>query len=273
MKKVLLGLSILLSASSSWAINFQHYQFNDSYRYSILDDSLFESFKSDFVFSTSLARVKDPVYVTDTDVTRLYGSFIEYNNVVTLSGSYFVSKDLSLGAQLNYVENKVLGVKRNDLADSSLKMKYNLYRDKEYSLSLNPSLLLPTGNKAMYSTTESLGGELLVVGETRFYGINLLASLGYRHADKNRFGIIDYRYQLLTGFGASYDILPELNLNFEMNRDFTMINDYRQDMGGYFLTMKYKAHDRFSIYAGGGLAGVNEIDRETQTYFIGLKIY
>ena len=101
MKKVLIGLVALLSVGSSWAINFQHYQFNDSYRYSVLDDSLFESFKSDFVFSTSLARVKNPVYVSDAEVTRLYGSFIEYNNVVTLSGSYFFSKDLSLGAQLN----------------------------------------------------------------------------------------------------------------------------------------------------------------------------
>ncbi len=273
MKKVLVSLVAFLAVNSSWAINFQHYQFNDSYRYSVLDDSLFESFKSDFVFSASLARVKNPVYISDADVTRLYGAFIEYNNVLTLSGSYFVSKDLSLGAQINYLDNKVLGVKRNDLADSSLKMKYNLYRDKEYSLSLNPSLLLPTGKKKMYSTSESLGGELLVVGETKLYGINLLASLGYRHADKNRFGIIDYRDQLLTGFGVSYDIFPDLNLNFEMNRDFTMINDYRQDMGGYFLTMKYKAHDSFSIYAGGGLAGVNEIDRETQTYFIGLKVY
>lgn len=264
---------VLGFASSVHAINFQHYQFNDSYRYTVLDDSLFEMFPGDFVLSSSIAHINQPVYVSDQDVTKVYSSFINYNNLLTLGGSYYIQKDISVGANIAYLDTSVANKKRKSITDTTLKLKYNLYRDKFYSLSLNPTLYLPTGKENTFSTHSSLAEELMLVGETKLSDINFLASLGFRHAKDNTYSIIDYRNLLLVCFGTSYDFTKEFTASFEITRDFTMAKDYRQNMGGYYLSTKYSVHPNFSLYAGAGVAGVDKIDRDTYSVFLGIKIY
>ncbi len=273
MRQVLVGLAFLGVIGSAHAINFQHYQFNDSYRYSILDDSIFERFTGDYVITSSFAHVNQPVYVSDEDVTKVYSSFINYNNLLTLGASYHVHTELTVSANIAYLDTSVANEKRNSVTDSNLKLKYNLYRDKTYSLSINPTLYLPTGKQSTFSTHGSLAEELLLVGETKQFGFNFLGSIGFRHAKDNAYSIIDYRNLLLMGLGASYDFSKEFSTSLEITRDFTMAKDYRQNMGGYYLNAKYALRQNVSLFGGVGVAGVNEIDRDTYTGFVGIKVY
>ncbi len=93
MKIFILGL--LLLSFKSWSVNLVGYRFSDSYRYSILEDSLLDKFSGDYVLTTSYGYVKSPFYYTDDSFNKLE-DIISYNNVLTLGATKYFSDDLSL---------------------------------------------------------------------------------------------------------------------------------------------------------------------------------
>jgi hypothetical protein len=272
LKKILILASILASANAL-ALNLQGYRFSDSYRYSILDDSLKDKFPGKYVATASLAYVKNPLYVTDKKVSKRYENIISYHEILTLGYSYYVNNDFSLGLDANYINNKVAGETHSDFADTIAKARWNLYRQNTFALSLNPQIFLPTGNKEAFTTTNSLGGSLSLVSEFASNRWHFLASLGYFSASGNEYSGIDYRNLLLSQFGVSYDLNDTWNMNLEAVNSYSTTQDHIQDEGDYYLTFKNKIKPQMSVNFGGGIAGVDEINRDNYTLFAGIKFH
>jgi outer membrane protein OmpA-like peptidoglycan-associated protein len=270
MSLIILGLSLF--SSLVFAIDLKGYKFTDSFRYSFLDDAGMEKFRGPLVLTTSFSHVKSPLYVTDTRFNNFVREVISRYKILTLGGSYRFNERFSLGIETGLIYAKMAqGNSETHISDSVLKAKLRLLSDKESTLTFVPELTLPSGSQESYTTKKdlSIGGR--AVYESMISNLHFLGSVGFLHSPKNKFSIIDYRNQLLTELGLSYDLNDFWNMNLEMNRYFTLASDYRQDEGDYYLTLKNKTNKSFSTYGGLGIAGLSELDRKNWTAFIGLK--
>lgn len=266
-------ITILSLTQSAHALNLQGYQFSDSYRYSLLDDSLREKFEGNYVATASLAHVNSPFYFSDTYLHDHKKDIIESNNILTVGFSYYLNKNVSLGADLNAVHNEVMGDTHTTLADSVIKSRINIKRTEKFSLSLNPQVFIPTGDADNFTTQESVGAALSLVAETSMDRFHFLASVGGMNSKNNEFSEVDHRQLLLSQLGISYDVNDKFNVNAEAFRKFPLVNDTLQDEGKYFLTAKHKTHSRFSTYFGVGASGLQEVRRDTYSGFVGIKFH
>lgn len=272
MKKIF-TLSCLVLSSNVFALNLQGYRFSDSYRYSILNDSLKEKFPGKYVVTASAAYVKNPFYVSDRKASKRFANIISYNEIATLGYSYYVNEKLAVGIDANYVRNKVAGTTYSDLADTILKARYNLYKQDTFSLALNPQIFVPTGKKKAFTTTNSLGGSLSLVSEFKSNKWHFLASLGYFSANNNEYQVVDYRSLFLSQLGVSYDLNEAWNMNFEAVNTYSTKSDHVQDEGDYYVTFKNRLNEQSSIYFGAGIAGLDEVNRDNYTMFAGVKFH
>lgn len=263
----------LLISPSVFALNLQGYHFSDSYRYSLLDDSLMEKFEGKYVVTASYGNVQSPFYYSDSNLNDLKEKIIDYNQVLTTGFSYYLNKNVSFGIDLSAINNKVFGESDTTLGDTILKSRINIRRTESFSLSLNPQIILPTGDEDNFTTVGSVGGSLSVVAEKTLDKLHFLASLGALSAKKNVYEDVDHRQLLLTQLGVSYDLTDKLNLNFETFRNFPLVDDKLQDEGKYFVTAKHKTHERFSTYGGAGVTGWDRVERKTYSLFLGIKIH
>lgn len=263
----------LLISPSVFALNLQGYHFSDSYRYSLLDDSLMEKFEGQYVVTASYGNVQSPFYYSDSNLNDLKEKIIDYNQVLTAGFSYYLNKNVSFGIDVNAINNKVFGQTYTTLADTVVKSRINIRRTDTFSLSLNPQIILPTGDIDNFSTMGSVSGSLSVVAEKTLDKLHFLASLGALSSKNNVYEEVDHRQLLLTQLGVSYDLSDRLNLNFETFRNFPMVDDKLQDEGKYFVTAKHKTHERFSTYGGAGVTGWDRVERKTYSLFVGIKIH
>lgn len=272
MKFLILTL-IALSSLNAFALNIQSFRFSDSYRYAILDDSYSERFKSKLLLTSGLGYTNSPFYVSDKEVSELDSEIINHQYVLNVGGTYYVNTELAVGIDISAQHSEVFGDTYTALGDTVLKARYNLLRDSEKSFSINPKIYLPTGRTDNFSTNNSMGASLSGVGEIKIREWRLLGSLGYFHSPNNKLSIVDYRNLVLFTAGLSYDLNSAWTGNVEAVKNFTTNRQYRQDEGDYYVTFKYKAHQSFGVYFGGGIAGMDEIDRNNFTLFAGVKIH
>lgn len=273
MSRMILGFAFVLFASKAMALDLKGYQFTDSYRYSILEDSYSEKFNGKNVWLGSFAHVHSPFYYTDEDINEVQNDIISYNNVLTLGYTRYFSEKLAMGLDVVGVQNKVLDESYTSIGDVNLRAKYLLSdRGDDLGFSINPFITLPTGRRKTFTTARTVSGGIRAVLERHWTRWHVLGSLGYGHAPKAEYEIVDQRNLALTQFGLSYDLNADWNANFETYRNFTLNADKRQDEGDYYVTLKNKTTDTISLYGGAGIAGAEEVERNNYTVFIGFKL-
>jgi outer membrane protein OmpA-like peptidoglycan-associated protein len=263
---------LFLTTSSAFALNLQSYHFSDGYRYSLLDDSLQEKFPGRYVFTSSYGHVRSPFYYSNRNLDDVNKSIIDYNNVLTLGGSYYLNRNVSVGVDLSALNNNVFDKSYTTFGDSILKSRINLRRSDSFSLSLNPQVFIPTGDKKNFSSAGSIGGALSVVAEKMWGRFHVLGSLGGFSSKNNQYVDVDHRQLILSQLGLSYDVMDKLNVNLETYRNFPL-NGKLQDEGKYFATVKHHSGERFSTYGGAGLTGLDTAERKTWSFFVGIKFY
>ena len=260
--------------AKAFALNLQSYQFSESYRYAILNDSLKETFPGKYVATLSLGHVHSPFYYSDTYLHEMRRKIIDSNQVLTTGFSYYLSEKISVGVDISAIHNEVFDKSYTSLGDTVFKSRFNLIKSKKnFSLSLNPKVYFPTGKEENFSTMGSVSGSLSIVAEKNFRKLHLLASIGGLSSRENAYVDVDHRQLLLTQLGLSYDLNERFNVNLESYRNFPLVKDNYQDEGKYFLTGKHKTHERFSTYFGAGLSGWGELQRNTYSAFAGIKFH
>lgn len=272
MLKLLSAATLIALTLPAAAVNLQGYRFTDSYRYSVLDDSLLERFAGNYVLTASLNHIHSPVSISNNSYNISAGRYIKQTNMLTLGYSYYFSDSVAVGLDTQIVRNSNDDEASYFMGDSILKGKINLFREDGWSLSVNPQLFIPTGASNSFAEVEQLAGALSVVGEKSLLSkLHFLASLGYFSGRENIYDAIDYRDLILAQLGVSLDLTESWNLNGEIYRNFLTSRDYGQDEGTYFVTMKNKTTESISTYFGLGVAGASELDRDNYTLFAGLK--
>jgi outer membrane protein OmpA-like peptidoglycan-associated protein len=268
--KVIAALALIMT-SPVWALDLKGHQFSDAYRYSLLEDGFTERFAGKNVFLASYGYVDSPFYFTDKKVNSLRSDIISHSNVLTLGYTRYLTDKLAAGVDIVGVENKILDKSFVSFGDTVLRAKYLLTdRSLDWGLSLNPFISLPTGRERTFTSTGSVAAGARAVFEKHLSRLHFLGSAGYSHASGNKLAIVDQRNQLLTQLGVSLDLTSAWNINAEVLRNFTF-SSYRQDEGDYFLTAKNKRSETLNLYAGMGVAGLEEVERNNFTVFAGIK--
>jgi hypothetical protein len=266
-------LFLTLFISNAYALNLTGYHFSDSYRYAIVDDSMAEKFPGHFVLTTSIAYVDTPFYETDVVNNKVSRKIIEYHQLMTVGGTYYLSNESALTFKSAYLENKINNQVFHHLTDSEIKGRFNFYKEGAHSLSLNPVLTLPTGKVENFTTADSIGGGVSLTGEMAIDKVMLLGSMGYLTASKNMSSGIDYRELMTTSMALSWNFAENWFSNIETYRNFTLATDQGQDAGEYYLTFKNDSFKGVDIVGGAGIAGVYAPDNAHKTYFLGFKFF
>lgn len=266
-------LLVIFSTQSAFALNLQSYRFSDSYRYAVLDDALKEKFDGKYIFTASIAHMNSPFYFSDKNLNENKREIIDYNNILTAGFTYYLSDKISVGVDLNAVQNETLNQSYTSFADSVIKSRISLMKGETHSFSINPQVIIPTGNPDNFSTMGSVSGAISGVFEKSMNRFHLLASVGVLSSKNNEFEDVDHRQLLLSQLGASYDLDDKWNMNAEIYRNFPLVDDKYQDMGQYLLTAKHKTGKRFSTYFGGGASGLDDVQRNTYVAFAGIKFH
>lgn len=266
-------LLVIFSTQSAFALNLQSYRFSDSYRYAVLDDALKEKFDGKYIFTASFAHMNSPFYFSDKNLNENKREIIDYNNILTAGFSYFLNDRISVGVDLNGVQNETFNQSYTSFADSVIKSRITLMKGETHSFSINPQVFIPTGNPDNFTTMGSVSGAISGVFEKSFDRFHLLASVGALSSKNNEFEEVDHRQLLLSQLGASYDLNDKWNMNAEVYRNFPLVDDKYQDQGQYLLTAKHKTNKRFSTYFGGGASGIESVQKNTYVAFIGFKFH
>lgn len=265
-----LGITLCTNA---FALNLTGHNFTDSYRYSLLNDSLMEKFPGRYVGTLSLGSVHSPFYYSDTYLNEKRGEIIESNQVLTAGFSYYLSDRMAVGFEAGGVNNTVSGDTTTSLTDTVILGKFNVLRKNDFSLAVNPRVSLPTGREKNFTSQGSVGAGLNIVAEKTLNRLHFLASVGAQSSRDNRYVDVDHRQLLLTQLGVSYDVSQKLNVNLEAWRNIPLVDDTLQDEGKYYVTGKYKIADCLSGYGGIGVSGFNGTNRDTYSGFIGIKLH
>ena len=272
MLKAIAIMTIIGFSSSAHALNLQGFKFSDSYRYSFLEDSGIETFNGPLVLTTSYAHIATPLFVTDSQVKSFKSELINRYDLLTLGVGYRINPEVAFSLDTAFLKAKIDSKNISGLGDTALRAKFTLLKDSSSAFSLNPNLNFATGKENNFTTSKSLGFGIRAIYEKSWDNLHFLGSLGFSHANKNEYQIINYRNLLLSALGISLDLSELWNLNFEINRNFTLVSDYRQDEGDFYITLKNKTFSQASTYFGAGVAGFDKIDRKNWTVFAGLKM-
>ncbi|MFZ4713433.1 MAG: hypothetical protein ACOYL6_06970 [Bacteriovoracaceae bacterium] len=264
---------IILVPTYAHALNLTGYHFSDSFRYAIVDDSMLEKYPGHFVFSTSAAYVKSPFFEADILNNKVSRNIIDYNQITTAGGTYYLSNMSAVTLKTAYVQNRVYNIKHHSLADSELKGRFNIYKEGAHSVSINPVFTFPTGQKSNYTTTGTVGGGIAAVGEMKIEQVMLQGSLGYYNASSNKALGINYSELITSTLAISWDFKPEWTINLETYRNFTVAADTGQDEGEYYLTVKNSSVKGMSFFGGAGIAGLYSPYSSNTTYFVGLRFF
>lgn len=297
MKKNFLFLMLsLLISKVSYGVDLQNFYFSDSYRWSFLDDSGILKHPGNWVFMTSIARINDPLVISDEGSSINEGIVLDDQTVLNLGFSYYLKRWLSVGIDASYIlttlsddstalnfaqneanaKNFILGDGGN-LGDITLRAKIRLLRLKssKIALALIPRITFGTGKVETFTSSGNLRWGLLAVAEKLWKRWSVQLGLGYSQSKDANYSVIDYDQLINFQAGLAWRMTKKLNLNFELVRNFSIGTEdgNDQDFGDYYLTAKYRAHKNFDVYAGAGVAGFSDIDEENYTLFAGLKFH
>lgn len=273
-------------AQEEQSINLQGYYFSDAYRYSILEDTGILRFPGKFIFTSSLAYIHVPLVLSDAASDNKELNYLQNFWAGTLGFTYYVSSVFSIGVDANYLKTQYAdeqptgygyesyrGDSVTGFGDTTIRAKIRLFRDIENKIGFSfiPKVELDTGTPEGFTTDESPRFTGLLVMEKYWDRLALLGSIGYSTSSSAEYRDIDYRSLLPLGFGASWRLDNTWNLNAEIIRQLALRGGNKQDAGDYYLTLKGKTFKYASFYSGFGIAGVNQVDQDNWTLFVGLK--
>ena len=94
------------SFAQEGTVNLQGYYFSDAYRYAILEDSGYYRFSGDYVLTSSIAYVNNPLVVADAASEKKIRNFLSNFWIGTIGFTWYATDIFSLGIDANYLRTK-----------------------------------------------------------------------------------------------------------------------------------------------------------------------
>ena len=266
------GITLITSTPAN-ALDVLEYKFTNSYRYSLLEDAGLEQFEGKYLLTTSFAHITSPFYIQDIKTGKVFREVVTSYDLISLGASYLVNNNFQVMLETAIVKARVLTEKEIAVGDTHIKGKYLIWKNTKQALSIAPELILASGSEMAFTTRTGMGAALRATYEHHFDRLHFIGTLGFDYGKENVFSTIDNTKMILAEFGASFDIVKDWNLNFEMLRKVNAVSGTGQSShdGDLYLTVKNTTSKDFSTYGGIGVAGLSDPDKMNKTIFVGLK--
>ena len=169
-------------------------------------------------FQAEYHFLNDALVELTSDRSSRVGTLVNSIHALELGSFAQLFRDFSFGATTSIaLVSPANGGAQTALGDTRLLGKLKLLgADKSpFSVAFIPELRLPTGNRSLFMTNDSVGFGGLIAVERDFGDFRISANTGYRNASNAVFQNIDYRQQVPLALGMLYSFTDRWALDVE----------------------------------------------------------
>ena len=253
----LLLLSTMASQLAAASVNVNQFNpaINPGYVYS--EDSLMSSSwgakgKGRPFFSAFYQMMNDPLVELNETRTQRRALLIDSINSLNLGFGYGIAQGIQLGAStsmnLVHLPNEA---NRFAFGDSRLFSKFRLNSDRAaFSFAIMPELYLPTGNRNLFLSNNSVGAGLKLIGEHDFGPVMMTANAGYRYSPKATYRDLNMKQAIPLSLGLLAPLGSKWAINAEARGDLAMPLDQYHNTSSYYFGGRYRIGDVVASLGG-----------------------
>lgn len=275
------ALGALAQGAFAQALNVQSMSSTTNTTYVLTEDALMDisaksgmAKKGQLFMSAQYNFLNKPLVEMNDNRTEQVGTVINNLNTLDLGVGIAATDFLQLGVvlPLNIIQHNSQG---NVFAagDSKLQAKWRLLDGHErknlIGISLINELILPTGDKSLYLSQDSVGAGLKLAFERDFGPLKASANVGYRYSSNAVFYDIDYRHQVPLSLGIFAPIDNKWGLNFEGTTalSFSKYNN----PGELYAGARFQASKDANLFAGASIGALDSNAAGNFRVVVGLK--
>ena len=270
----------LFIASSSFAVNLQHFKRSNSLTYEILEDGRIDTglgfSRYNWLGLIGFSFVDSPLVVKNIENSEQLDVVVDDMFGIHFGGSYYIKRWLQVSANGAFSSYSSLGGGGSGFNDLDLKVKFRVYDTDSYAVSLIPTFTLGLGGsdsliqdqsgfrygRHNVLSDESFGVALRAVFEQWYDYFQLTVNLGYRSANNARFidnnGVthIDISSAIFTGVGTYIPFGDRSGVNIEYARLWSLPFSNDINPNELYGGINFPVGDHIVLFGGIGLGNV-----------------
>lgn len=268
-----------LTSAHANSINIQLHRPGSSWHYTVLENAAdeyqgFEDYKTRFTLYGGFNYAKNPMTVTDMQRTERLGELVDGMSTIDLMAQVDFKSGLAINAAIpiNFVQ-PTGSTTESAAGDIRLFAKYYFNRGYDgINWAIVPEITLPTGNKDLYMSDDSVGLGASLAAEKDFGTWSLVGNVGYRAASNATFSVIDYRSRIPVSAGAYVPFTPAWAGSVEARKDITFGADKFENPSELYGLLRHEFNPTTMAYGGlgfGSFGGATSVDYRI---ILGLKL-
>ncbi|MBT3981299.1 MAG: OmpA family protein [Bacteriovoracaceae bacterium] len=268
--KLLKPLLMLFIPLISYAnINVQSFPFSDAHHLFLLEDGLLGrngySNPGQLFFKSSYSFLDDPLITVDAQRSSILNKDVKRIQTLQFGGGILFTRVLYFGIDSSYNFVALKNKSDSSIGDSTVFIKYRVFRSGDHAISFIPKIVLPTGDEKIFTSDGQLGAGFLFAYELDLGKFDFFANAGYYQNPDATFSNIDLRKRLISGLGLSFNFYPKWRLNFEWKGEFGLPFEKDQNPVEALLGARHQSTKNISSYLAFGVGGI-DFAGETNTH-------
>ncbi|MBG59872.1 MAG: hypothetical protein CMJ16_05380 [Peredibacter sp.] len=251
-------------------ISVQGHHLSNNKRFLFLEES---ADKSKNIFGIRYSHIeKALVEVTDDNN---YSPVVDSISTLHLGGLYKIDPTLAISAQIGVSEVKIVGEEEEvGVGDTRIQVVQSIFEKDGYEFSFAPYLELPTGNKDLFLSNDSIGiGTSFLLGKS-FDQFRVVSNLGVQFSSGAKYRNINYSKQVNGGIGLAYDLDESSNVSAEFKTSY-LVDDSDSFFGPGDLMASYNnwRNKSNSWQVGVGLGKVEDVSDVSWRFAAGVNYF
>ncbi len=275
-----IGSLATVRQASADTINAQTFVSSMSTKYTLMEEGLFGLTASDpaanqrkYYISTQYNFLNDPMVTVSEQRDVRENTIISSFHTLDIGVGIYTSQKsmIAITLPLNVVH---MPDQPNQFAlgDTRLQYKFRMTDDNEpLSVSMIPELKLPTGNRNLFLSNNTLAGGVLFALEHDFGGPRMTINFGARHSPGALYQGLDYRTQLPGGLGLYFPLGPKWALNTEVNGALSLPMTDFTNPGELYIGLRHEPSSSLSFNGGASIGSFNPNNSGNLRILFGIK--
>jgi outer membrane protein OmpA-like peptidoglycan-associated protein len=268
--KYLLLFTLSFSTFAS-GINLQSFSpshgHNFTYSMETLDSRLSLFQYSPLYFSTNYSFYESPILTKDNSIV------VDRIDSLEMRVGYLWNKRSYFGVSTSAARTS-FATEESDwaLADTTIIYKYQLpQKFMGASFAISPQLILPTGDKDLLLSDDSLGGQISFIAARKWAKFEAIGNIGYRYTDNARFNNLKNYSRMIGTIGFNYYINDKLAIGPEYYQEYTLDKGDDNFLKFTSVNAHYRLDSSVKAFASVGTGDLTEVTQDRFRAILGVK--
>lgn len=269
-----------LGAQLAHAVNVQQYTPSVSSSYVMAEDASMDASPAQanwkgmrLNLGVTYNWVNDPLVEVDSDRTQRFNEIIDGLHTLNLGAGLFFNRRFSVNVDipLNLVHPDGQA-NQFALGDIRTFAKWRLTNDDAFvSVAVIPELRLPSGNRQLYLSDESITPGASLAIEKDFKVLRVSGNIGYRYSPNAVFRDIDYRHRVPLALGLYIPVGEKFGFNAEAAGNVTMPADRFNTPGEIYGGVRWLPTKEIGVTGGMALGNLGRVVGNDVRAIFGLR--